>query len=120
MRLMFIHHVVEDRGSAQDMFHYARVAEVLGHEVVLFGSPGHPSPFRYTTDVSSADAAVFIFEFTTELQYGDLLAWTRLLSRIPRSRRVVIDCDGKYNNMIQITGDINHATTALSREWREI
>ena len=120
MRLMFIHHVLEDRGSAQDMFHYARVAMALGHEVVLFGAPGAPSAFNYTTDVSSIDAAIFIFEFTTELQFGNLLAWARLLSRIPRSRRVVIDCDGKYNDASQITGDINHANTDLSRQWVEI
>ena len=116
MRFMFVHHVLEDRGSAQDMFHYVRVAKALGHEVVLFGAPGRPSAFNYTTDVSSVDAAIFIFEFTTELQYGDLLAWTRLLSRIPRSRRVVIDCDGKYNDTIHVTGDINHADAEQSRE----
>ena len=79
MRLMFIHHVIEDRGSAQDIFHYAQVAKGLGHEVVLFGGPGKQSPFNYTTDLSSIDAAIFIFEFTTQLQYGDLLAWARLL-----------------------------------------
>jgi len=120
MRLMFIHHVLEDRGSAQDMFHYERVARELGHEVVLFGEPRTRSSFNYTTDISSADAAIFIFEFTTELQYGNLLAWARILSRIPRSRRVVIDCDGKYNDAIQIIGDVNHADADLSRQWLEI
>jgi hypothetical protein len=120
MRLMFIHHVLEDRGSAQDMFHYARVAETMGHEIVLFGAPGKSSPFKYTTEVSSVDAAIFIFEFTTELQYGDLLAWARILSRIPRSRRIVIDCDGKYNDAIQIIGDVNHADSQHSSEWIDI
>src|SRR5690348_3075338 len=94
MRLLFIHHVLEDRGSAQDVFHYSRIAKTLGHEVVLFGAPGKPTAFNYTTDVSDGDAAVFIFEWTTQLQYGDLLTWAKLLARIPRSRRVVIDCDG--------------------------
>jgi len=120
MRFMFVHHVLEDRGSAQDMFHYVRVAKALGHEVVLFGAPGRPSVFNYTTDVSSVDAAIFIFEWTTQLQYGNLLAWARLLSRVPRTRRVVIDCDGKYNETIHVTGDINHADAELSREWLEI
>jgi SAM-dependent methyltransferase len=120
MRLVFIHHVLEDRGSAQDMFHYERVARELGHEVVLFGRPGRATPFNYTTQVSSADAAVFIFEFTTELQYGDLLAWATILAKVPRSRRVVIDCDGKYNDAIQVVGDINHARAEQSREWIEI
>jgi hypothetical protein len=120
MRLMFIHHVLEDRGSAQDMFQYAHTARALGHEVVLFGAPTGPSAFRYTTDVTSADAAIFIFEFTTELQFGDLLAWARILARIPRARRVVIDCDGKYNDAIHITGDLNHASADLSRDWLDI
>lgn len=120
MRLLFIHHVIEDRGSAQDMFHYERVARELGHEVALFGRPDRSSPFHYTTEVSSADAAIFIFEFTTKLQYGDLLAWARILARIPRSRRLVIDCDGKYNDAIHVVGDINHAGAELSRQWVEV
>jgi hypothetical protein len=120
MRLIFVHYVLENRGSAQDMFHYARVAESMGHEVVLFGSPKKASAFRYTTDVSSADAAIFIFEWTTQLQYGDLLAWAGLLSSIPRARRVVIDCDGKYNDAISVAGDVNHASTDLSCQWLQI
>jgi hypothetical protein len=120
MRLIFIHHVVEDRGSAQDMFHYARVAKTVGHEVVLFGAPERSTAFNYTTDVSDGDAAIFIFEWTTQLQYGDLLAWAKLLARIPRSRRVVIDCDGMYNEAIRVTGDMNHHDTSVSRGWLEI
>lgn len=120
MRLLFVHHVLEDRGSARDMFQYACVARTMGHEVLLYGDPGPSSAFAYTTDVASMDAAVFIFEFTTELQYGDLLAWARILSHIPRRRRVVIDCDGKYNDAIQIVGDINHGSAARSREWIHI
>src|SRR5688572_15479190 len=119
MRLLFIHHVLEDRGSAQDIFHYERAAQALGHEVVLYGRPGRSTPFSYTTDVSSTDTAVFIFEFTTHLQYGDLLNWTTILAKVPRSRRVVIDCDGKYNDAIRVVGDINHADETLSREWIE-
>src|SRR5215471_13893274 len=120
MRLLFIHHVLEDRGSAQDMFFYERAAKAIGHEVVLFGAPGRPSAFKYTNDTGAADAAIFIFEFTTELQYGDLLTWARILGKIPRSRRIVIDCDGKYNDAVRIVGDVNHADAALSREWIEI
>jgi hypothetical protein len=29
-------------------------------------------------------------------------------------------CDGKYNEPIQVAGDINHADLMLSQEWREI
>jgi hypothetical protein len=120
MRLIFVHHVLEDRGSAQDMFYYARVAQAMGHEVRLFGPPNPASAFNYSQDVDSADAVIFIFEWTTDLQFGGLLNWARLLRRFPRRRRVVIDCDGKYNDAISVAGDVNHPDAASSRRWVEI
>ena len=34
------------------------------------------------------------------------LSWSQLLSKIPRSRRVVIDCDGKYNEPHHVIGEL--------------
>jgi len=120
MRLIFVHHVLEDRGSAQDMFYYARAAQQMGHEVRLFGPPNPASKFNYSTDVDSADAVIFIFEWTTDLQFGGLMNWARLLRRFPRRRRVVIDCDGKYNDAISVAGDVNHLDAESSKRWVEI
>jgi len=120
MRLMFVHYVLPDRGSAQDMHHYARAARALGHEVALYGRPGAASPFHYSEDVSSADAVIFIFEWTTHLQYGDALDLVRLAGKVPRRRRVVIDCDGGYNDAISVEGDVNHPDAAASRRWVEV
>jgi hypothetical protein len=121
MRLMFVHPVWEDRGSPQDIFHYTRVAKEMGHEVVLFGSPKVPTPFSYTTDVSNVAAAIFVFETTTKLQYGNnLLDWPRLLSSVPRARRAVIDCDGNYNDSISVDGDFNTwGSPKEQRVWTE-
>ena len=80
MRLIFVHWVVEDRGSAQDMYHYAAVAKKLGHEIALYGQPPSASTFNYSLDIDSADAAIFLNEWTTELQFGDRLDFVRLLS----------------------------------------
>src|SRR5687768_132406 len=104
MRIIFVHHVVEDRGSAQDMHHYAAAARAGGHEIVLFGRTSDESPFDYSIDVRRDDAVVLIFEWTTELQRGDHLDLLRLVARVPRARRVVIDCDGKYNDAIAVVG----------------
>jgi hypothetical protein len=120
MRLMFVHHVIEDRGSAQDMYHYVRTAKSLGHEVALYGAPGGNSPFDYSLDIDSADAVIFIFEWTTDLQYGDKLDYLRLATRVPRHRRIVIDCDCKYNDAIDTVGDHNHPDAEASRRWIEI
>ncbi len=116
MRLIFVHWVYEDRGSAQDLYNYREAARQLGHEVVIYGPP-ELSSFHYSLDVGDNDAMVFICEWTTGLQYGDQLDWLRLVAQVPRRRRVVIDCDGKYNDAISVTGDYNHSDASASREW---
>src|SRR6266852_2313523 len=120
MRLMFVHYLFEDRGSAQDIHNYAKTARASGHEVALYGPENPNSPFNYSMDVESADAVIFIFEWTTDLQDGDALDLLRLVARVPRERRVVIDCDGKYNDAISIVGDYNHPNEEDSRRWIEI
>jgi len=120
MRLMFVHHVIEDRGSAQDMYSYTAVAKALGHEILLYGPANGRSPFRYSLKLDDADAVIFICEWTTELQYGGKLDLCRLVGHVPRQRRVVIDCDGKYNEAIRVTGDCNHSDVASSRRWMDV
>jgi hypothetical protein len=119
MRFVFIHWVYEDRGSAQDLFNYREAAKQLGHEVVIYGPPELAS-FHYSLEIGEDDAVIFIFEWTTELQRGDQVDWLRLVGRVPRSRRVVIDCDGKYNDAISVDGDYNHPDAAASRIWLDI
>ena len=43
-----------------------------------------------------------------------------MIGNVPRNRRVVIDCDGKYNDAIHVDGDTNHRDAAASRQWTEI
>jgi hypothetical protein len=116
MRLIFVHWVYEDRGSAQDLYNYREAARQLGHEVIIYGPP-ELSSFHYSLEVGGNDAVIFICEWTTALQYGDQLDWLRLVAQVPRRRRVVIDCDGRYNDVISVTGDSNHPDAAASREW---
>jgi hypothetical protein len=120
MRLMFVNWAFENHGSAQDLYNYARVAQVLGHEVALYGPQRAGSAFNYSLDVGAADAVVFIFEFTTHLEYGEKFGLLRVVGRVPRRRRVVIDCDGGYNDAICVLGDINHPDAAASKHWMEV
>jgi hypothetical protein len=119
MRLLFVYHLVEDRGSAGDIDHYARAAADLGHEVALYGRGAAGSRLPYSLDLAAAEAVVFVFEWTTRLQRGDRLDLARLAARVPRRRRLVIDCDGKYNDVIAVTGDANHPDAAAARHWIE-
>ncbi|MBO0858351.1 MAG: glycosyltransferase family 1 protein [Chloracidobacterium sp.] len=120
MRLMFVYFIAEDAGSAQDVHNYIRAAEALGHEVVLYGRPGALPSFRFSLDVGSSDAVFFIFEWTTALRFGDQLDWVRLASEAPRHKRFVIDCDGAYNEMIHLEGDLNHRDQVSSRRWMDV
>lgn len=117
MRLLFVYYIMKDAGSAQDIRHYADAAKALGHEIVLYGPPDNDTGFHCSRDIESADAVVFIFEWTTELRYGDQLDILRLIHRVPRDRRIVIDCDGNYNDALNICGDFNHRDAAASRRW---
>src|SRR5262249_21650472 len=109
----------EDRGSAQDVHHFALSAQAMGHEVALYGPPNLKSAFPYSLDLAAADAVIFIVEWTTDHQFGDRLDWARLITCVPRRRRVVLDCDGKYNDVTSVTGDQNHPDAETSRRWQE-
>jgi hypothetical protein len=119
MRLLFVYYLLKDGGSAQDIRSYAKTARALGHEVAVYGPDSIPSP-KFSRDVASADAAIFVFEWTMSLLHGDHLDWVRLISKVPRRRRVVIDCDGRYNDPICVDGDYNNREKEAGRRWREI
>jgi len=120
MKLVFVYWGYENAGSMLDLRGYARAAEAMGHEVTVYGPANPVFALNYSQDLAGADAVVFIFEWTTELQYGDRLDWARLVTSVPRERRVVIDCDGAYNEPILFHGDYNHRTEEGSRKWRDV
>jgi hypothetical protein len=120
MRFVLVNWAHETHGSAQDIHNYTEVARDLGHEVALYGPPRPASAFNYSMDVGCADAVIFIFEFTTRLEQSEKLSLLRLVGKVPRHRRVVIDCDGKYNEAINVVGDANHPDAAASREWIDV
>jgi hypothetical protein len=120
MRLMFVYWAFEDQGSGLLIQGYTRAARELGHEVVVYGRPNPKIPLNYSLDIESADAVLFIFEWTTKLMQGDNLDWVRLMSKVPRRRRVILDGDGNYNDVVKVGGDYNHHDAMEARKWTEI
>src|ERR1700758_362433 len=100
MRLMLVYHLMRDAGSAQDVRRYVHAAKALGHEIVIYGPHDMEPGFLCSREIDSVDAVAFVFEWTTELRAGDQLDLTRILARVPREHRVVIDCDGAYNDFL--------------------
>ena len=131
MRLMFVYWRIGNAGSAQDILQYSRVARSLGHEVVMYAPEELGSPFECSLDLESADAVIFVFEWNLYLfpggdkkkgrMYRDGLMGighlnvAKLFSRVPRQRRVILDCDGMYNDALQVDGDFNHVDADASR-----
>lgn len=117
MKLVFVYWGYENAGSMLDLRGYARAAREAGHSVTVYGPAEVTFALDYSQELEGADAVVFVVEWTTQLQFGDQVDWVRLLSAVPRRRRVVIDCDGGYNDPIEFRGDYNHRTLAESRAW---
>jgi len=120
MKLVFVYWGYENAGSMLDLRGYARAAQAMGHEVSIYGPPNPAFALDYSKQLSGADAVIFVFEWTTALQFGDRVDWVRLLEAVPRNRRVVIDCDGAYNEPITFGGDYNHLTPESSRYWMDV
>lgn len=117
MKIVFVYYGYENAGSMLDLRGYTRAAREMGHEVVVYGPPKRAFALDYSKDLSNADAVVFVVEWTTELQFGDNVDWVRLLDAVPRERRIVIDCDGHYNDPVWFMGDYNHWAMEASAEW---
>jgi hypothetical protein len=117
MRVVFVYWAYENAGSMLDLQGYTRAARALGHEVIVYGPPNPKIALSYSKVLDGADALVFVFEWTTWLQHGDRVDWARLLGAVPRRRRVVIDCDGAYNDPIEIESDYNHTSTPARMSW---
>lgn len=133
---MFVYWRIGNGGSAQAILQYARAAKPLGHEVVMYAPEEAGSRFECSLDVESADAVIFMLEWNLyQFPGGDKkkgivyrdglmgighLNVAKLFSRVPRNRRVILDCDGMYNDAFQVDGDYNHADDEASRRRTEL
>src|SRR5262249_42940337 len=135
-RLMFVYWQPEDAGSAQTIRKYSEVARELGHEVLLYAPEDACESFPCSLNVAAADAVVFVLEWNLYLHPGGSkkkrrllrdglmgigrLNVIKLLSRVPRRLRVIIDNDGMYNDMIRVDGDYTHPDPESSRRRIEL
>ncbi len=120
MRLLIVYWKLDDAGSAQDIEHYCRAAKNLGHEMALYAPEGSLSRFPCSLDLESADAAIFPLEWNIYLHNNEPLDLETPVQKIPRNRRVVIDCDGMYGGLRRAEEDFNHYDDVGSRSRDEL
>ena len=104
-------------GSVQAVANYVRAGDEFGYKIALYGrkDPRYPS-IRFSTDLVSFDYVVFIIESDRSWMSG--LRMPRILMQVPRHRRVIVDTDGTYNQLISVDNyDRNHMNECQRRRW---
>jgi hypothetical protein len=117
MNILFAMERRVDAGSIHALVNYARAGRKLGHRIALYGNPDPDFPeVPFSTDLAGIDFVVFVFE--SRLGWISGLHLTRLLTAIPRSRRVVFDADGMYNPLLLHEDyDRNHGSERERQGW---
>src|SRR5260370_29810468 len=92
----------------------------MGHEAALYAPEGAVPRFDCSPDLESADGVICPLEWNIYLHNNEPLDLEEPMRRVPRRRRVVIDCDGMYNDVTRVDGDYNHLDEAGSRARTEL
>jgi hypothetical protein len=107
MKLLVISKLDRSARAASTITKYVRAGKALGHEVAVFGEQSSEFPsVPFSLDVKGFDFAVFVVYETKD--FPDLPYLARLLDGVPRGRRAVIDCVGRYNDTVRTEHDFNH------------
>ena len=121
LRILFIGYFQYNCGSAHALLGYARAAERLGCTL-------RASMLGFVDDIVKLKVPVADADWTPDLvalifeskQFLNPLALARIEQLVPRSRRLVIDPDGKYSEAIQVGTDTNHSTPQSHEFWSEL
>ncbi len=107
MNLLFVSKVDRFARAINTLSKYVQVGKALGHEVALFGEPNSDFPsMPYSLDVKRFDFVVFVIYESWD--FPDMPYLAQLLDGIPKRKRVIIDCYGRYNETIRVEHDFNH------------
>lgn len=107
MRLLLISKLHPWARAVTTIVKYVEAGRRLGHEVALFGEQLSELPsVPFSLDVDRFDYAIFIIYEASD--FPDLPYLARLLDGVPKERRIVIDCSGRYNETIRVEHDFNH------------
>lgn len=117
MKILLVMDKRVDRGSIQAAANYVRAGDAMGHTIALYGrgEPDFPR-LRFSSEVEAFDYVLFLVESSQRWMSG--LRMPRLLANVPRERRVIIDTDGMYNEIVKVDGyDRNYAGESDRSRW---
>ena len=107
MKLLIVSRFDRSARAINTITKYVRVGKSLGHEVALFSDPIDDMPDVPTSrDPKAFEYVMFVVYETPD--FPDLPYLAHLLDGVPRERRIIVDCTGRYNETIQVEHDFNH------------
>jgi len=107
MKLLLVSKISNTSRAVSAIASYVKTGRRLGHEVAILGEQSTEAPeLPRTLDVKSFDYVVFIVFMPAD--FPDLPYLAQLLDGVPRERRLIIDCCGRYNETIRVEHDFNH------------
>src|SRR5207302_1846184 len=107
MKLLIVSRYDCSARAINTIIKYVRAGKALGHEIALFSDPIGDMPDVPTSrDPEKFDYVMFVVYETPD--FPDLPYLAHLLDGVPRERRIIVDCTGRYNETIQVERDFNH------------
>lgn len=107
MNILFVSKLSPVARSVFTISKYVETGMKLGHRVALYGEQtNEPPPLPYSLDTKAFDFAIFVVYEPWD--FPDMPYLAKLLDSIPRQRRLIIDCCGRYNETIRVEHDFNH------------
>lgn len=107
MRLLFVSRLDRSSRAVGAITTYAAMGKRQGHEVAVFGEPRSEFPLvPHSLEAKKFDFAIFVIYESWD--FPDLPHLANVLDGVPRERRVIIDCTGRYNETITAEHDSNH------------
>src|SRR5262245_25751698 len=104
MKLLIVSRFDRSARAIYPILKYVRVGKRLGHEVALFSDPITDMPDVPTSRTPEAfDYVMFVVYETPD--FPDLPHLAHLLDRVPRERRIIVDCTARYADTIAVEHD---------------
>ena len=107
MKLLIVSRYDRSARAINTICKYVREGKKLGHEVALFADPiGDLPDIPTSREPRDFDYVMFVVYETPD--FPDLPHLAHLLDRVPKERRIIVDCSGRFNDSIEVEHDFNH------------
>jgi hypothetical protein len=107
MKLLVVSKLDRSARAIDTIIRYIEVGKTMGHEVSVFGEQLAEFP-QVRTSLSPEDHDFALFIIHDAKDFPDLPYLARLLDGMPKERRAIIDCCGRFNETIRVEHDFNH------------